>query len=280
MSTRLKCLVAALAIVLAGSVITPSSYAQNRVFHILSDDNSSGAFLGIGMTDVTEENISEYKLDSVQGVIVQSVEEGSPAESADLKEKDVLLEFDGFKVRSTIQFSRLVRETPVGREVEVVISRAGKRQNLKVRLADRVERQANSRIERIPTPFGEFSGDRGFLSRPPDSPGWNPDESGRRKPTLGVMLQPLTEQLATYLGIPGKKGVLVSSVADGSPSSGKLKAGDVIIRAEGRTVETGEDLTNLIRNEEYTLTLKVIRDKKEITVKVELSAEDGQRFKL
>ena len=281
MSTRLRYLVTILAIILAGSIIAPSSYAQNRIFQVLSPDNSSRAFLGISMADVTEENMSEYKLDSVQGVIIQSVEEGSPAESADLKERDVLLEFDGLKIRSTLQLARLVKETPVGRKLEILISRAGKRENVTVRLAERDDRQADSRIERTPTPFGEFLGDRGFLSRPPDSPGWNSNAPGRRTPTLGVEILPLTEQLATFLGVPGKKGVLVSSVVDGSPSSGKLKTGDVIIRAEGKDVGTPEDVIDLLRNETGdTLTFQVIRDKKEITVKVNLPSEDGKKIRL
>jgi len=280
MSTRLRYLVAALAIILACSVIASPSYAQNREIQVLSDDNSSGAFLGIRMTDVTEENISEYKLNSVQGVIVQSVVEGSAAESANVKEKDILLEFDGIKVRSTIQLSRLVKETPVEREVEIVISRAGKRKNVKVRLKERDESSVDLRIERIPAPIDQFYRNRDFLDRVPGFPDRNLVMPARRTPKLGVTLQPLTDQLATYLGVPGKKGVLVSSVADGSPSSGKLKAGDVIVRAEGRMVETGEDLADLIRNEDDALTLNVIRDKNEITVKIDLSSEDEEKFRL
>jgi S1-C subfamily serine protease len=59
----------------------------------LSQENLSGAYLGITMEDVTAVNMSQYKLNSERGVIVRSVQPGSPAEKATLKEKDVLMEF-------------------------------------------------------------------------------------------------------------------------------------------------------------------------------------------
>ena len=48
------------------------------------------------MKDVTADDVSKYKLSSERGVIVSSVIKGSPAETANLKEEDVILEFGGF----------------------------------------------------------------------------------------------------------------------------------------------------------------------------------------
>ena len=279
MRTRLGCLMAALAIMLVGSEITPSSYAQNRMAQIITLDNSSGAFLGIRMTDVTKENMSDYNLDRVEGVIVQSVVEGSPAESADLKKDDVLLEFDGLKVRSTMQFSRLVKETPVGRELEIMISRAGKQKNVTVKLGQQDEREAGMDPGVLPEIL-RAPGNRDFLFRLPVPPERD-TMTIQRTPRLGVTLQPLPEQLAEHLGVPGEKGVLVASVAEDSPSFGKLKAGDVIIQAEGKDIVTREDLAELVRREgEGSITFKVIRDKKEVTVTINMPAESGKKFRL
>jgi serine protease Do len=102
------------------------------------------------------------------------------------------------------------------------------------------------------------------------------------KPRLGVTLQPLTDQLGEYFGVPGKKGALVSSVISGTPSDGKLKSGDVIIRAGDRSIGDPEDLVRFIRDEaKGTVTFKVIRDKKEISVSINLSSdEDPEGYKL
>ena len=110
--------------------------------------------------------------------------------------------------------------------------------------------------------------------------GWN----GRRgaepqeRPRLGVAVQPLTDQMAAFLGVPGKEGVVVVSVSDGSAAAGKLKAGDVIVNADGQKVASPEDLTRIVRNgkADAPMNLKVIRDKKEISVQVQLPGTDSQ----
>ena len=277
MSKGLKCLAAALAIITAAAVGVPSSYAQNRALQFYLSDNSSGAYLGIRMADVTKENMSEYKLDSPQGVIVESVAEGSPAESADLKEKDVILEFDGFKVRSMIQLSRLVKETPVGREVEVLISRDGRRKNITVRLEERSEQSAEGRSFTVPAPFGD-RGNRDFNLIIPDSPAFGGPRGLRDgTPRLGITIQALTDQLAMYFDVPGQKGVLVTSVREGSPSAGKLQAGDVIIRADGKIVDDPAGLRVIVqRATDDTISFDVIRNKKEIKVVVNFQDDTGK----
>jgi S1-C subfamily serine protease len=109
-----------------------------------------------------------------------------------------------------------------------------------------------------------------------------PNPAVIQKPRLGVTLQPLTDQLADYFGVPGKKGALVSSVASDSPSAGKLRSGDVIIAAGDREITSPEELSSFITDRgEGNVTLKVIRDKKEISLVVNLpSANRGSGFKL
>ena len=281
MNTRLRCFNTVLAVLLAGGVCVPSMYAQSRMTQILSLDDSSGAYLGIHMTDVTEDNRADYKLDDVAGVIVQTVEEGSPAEAGGLKEKDVILEFDGIKVRSTIQFQRLVQETPVGRKVNLLISRSGKQMPVSARLESRNERLQAEGPRVFQNPLNEPN-IREFFYRSPNYPDLRmPDTIQQRTGRLGVTLQPLSEQLAEYLGVPGKKGVLVSSVLENSPSSGKLKAGDVIIQAKSRDIESPQELADLIREQSGgAIKLRVIRDKKEIAVEISLTSDSDKGFRL
>lgn len=281
MNTRLRCFNIVLAVLLAGGVCVPSMHAQSRMTRILSLDDSSDAYLGIHMTDVTEDNRADYKLDDVAGVIVQTVEEGSPAEAGGLKEKDVILEFDGIKVRSTFQFQRLVQETPVGRKVNLLISRSGKQMPVSARLESRNERLQAEGPRIIPNPLNEPN-IREFFYRSPNSPDLRmPDAIQQRTGRLGVTLQPLSEQLAEYLGVPGKKGVLVSSVLENSPSSGKLKAGDVIIQAKSRDIGSPQELADLIREQNGgAIKLKVIRDKKEVAVEINLTSDSDKGFRL
>jgi serine protease Do len=277
-----KCRVAAWMIFLSGILAVPFCHAQANSQMQIFQANSSGSYLGIAMDDVTAANMSKYKLSAERGVIVRSVSKGSPAEAAYLKEDDIILEYGGFPVWSSTQFRRLVEDTPAGRKVDLVVSRDGKRMDLSAKIENREGPRSENQFE-IPN-IREFFGQnpRSFQFRWPNNPDSNDsEESVARKPRLGVSLQPLTDQLGEYLGVPGKKGALVASVTDGSACAGKINSGDVIIGANGQIIDSPEDLNQFVRNAEGAVTFKIIRDKKEITVVVNLpSDEDKKGYKL
>jgi serine protease Do len=270
---------AALAVLLICCAALPV-YSQSR--SLVIQTNTSGAYLGIQMEDVTATNLSKYKLTSEKGVIVREVQKKSPAEDAKLQEDDVILEYGGYPVWSSAQMSHLVEETPVGRKVDLVVSRDGKRITLTAQIGSRDGRRSENRMEIIPGDrYGQMF--RDFQFNFPDFRNRNANQP-TSKPRLGVTLQPLSDQLAEYFGVPGKKGALISDVKEGSPSAGKLKSGDVIIRVDAKEVKDPEDVIQAVNDKsEGSLTLNIIRDKKEITVVVTLPArpaEEGKGIKL
>ena len=86
---------------------------------------AGGSYLGVNLAEIDGTRAKELKLKETTGVEITRVEEGSPAEKAGLKPNDVVLEYNGQRVEGMEQFGRLVRETPGGREVKLVISRNG-----------------------------------------------------------------------------------------------------------------------------------------------------------
>jgi serine protease Do len=266
------------------AALSPPAHAQANPFPNVIRLNTSGSFLGIEMDDVTAANMSKFKLSSERGVIVRSVVKGSPAEEAGLQEGDVILEYGGFQVWSAEQIRRLVSETPAGRKVDLVVSRDGKRVTLAAKIGSRGERTFVGRGEE--SPGGgmnrEFR-DRAFVFPRPDQRNNFPGEPAG-KPRLGLTLLTLSEQYAEALGVPGKKGVLVSSVQAGSPSEGKIRAGDVIISADGKEIGDPEELVRVVGEKtEGTLALKIVRDKKQLSVNVTLPphpAPEGRGLKL
>jgi membrane-associated protease RseP (regulator of RpoE activity) len=153
---------------------------------------------------------------------------------------------------------------------------------MSAKLEKRDSKNAENRFEIIPDePSGP--GQRSFPFRWPENPGFSPGSRSAidSKPRLGIAIQPLSDQLGEFLGVPNKRGVLVTEVIEGSPSVGKLKSGDVITALDEKAIDKPEDLTRLIRNKsEGSMKLKVIRDKKEITVVVDLPKDDDKGFKL
>ncbi|MDP8991055.1 MAG: PDZ domain-containing protein, partial [Acidobacteriota bacterium] len=89
-----------------------------------------GGYLGVGIQEITGERAKALKLPSDTGVEITRVAPDSPAEKAGLKSGDVVLQINGNKVESLEHASKLVRETPVGREVKLEVFRNGASQTI------------------------------------------------------------------------------------------------------------------------------------------------------
>jgi serine protease Do len=218
-----------------------------------------GASIGVTVRDQTGD---------AAGVLIETVQDGTPATRAGLQKGDVVVEFDGERTRSARQFTRLVRETPPGRVVKMTVFRGGSKRTLDIT----PEPRDSVTVQQFPSVTGDA-----FRVRPRDF-NFNFDAQGffgeglfaspRR---LGVMVAPLSDQLASYFGV--KDGVLVSEVLDNTPAaSAGLKAGDVITAANGRSVQSTTDLMREVRDAEpgSAIELRVTRDRKESTMKVTL----------
>jgi serine protease Do len=96
-------------------------------------------YLGVGGQDVTSDRAKALKLKEERGVEVTKVEPDGSAAKAGLKEGDVVLEFNGQKVEGWVHLKRLVSETPIHREVKIVVWRNGGAQTLTATIGERKE---------------------------------------------------------------------------------------------------------------------------------------------
>ena len=269
------------ALILAAGAGAPAPvFAQNRdavsrAFEFIG----RGAQIGVTVEDLDEADAKQAK----SGVRVDTVTPDGPADRAGIKSGDTITEFDGERVRSTLQFSRLVQETPPGRQVAVALLRGGQRTTVTVSPERRtwsddfgVRMLDVPRASRIPAPA------RPLPPRTPFPPGATPDVfdlpgmlrlgSGRR---LGVTVEGIDDQLAAYFGV--KEGVLVKSVLDDSAAQkAGLKAGDVITAINGSKVYDASDLNRALERLEGNgeFTADIVRDKKTQSVKGKLEARE------
>ncbi len=232
---------------------------------------SGGSRLGVSIGDVTADKAKELKLPGEYGALIEEVEEDSPAAKAGLEANDVILSFDGERVRSTEHLGRLVRETPPGRAVSVQVSRGGQTRTVTVT----PEKMSGRMMPEIHMPE---------INIPKIEVGPMPDfnfELFRRGPQLGISADELTPQLAEYFGVKQGKGVLVREVMTASAAEkAGLKAGDVIIRIDDEDISDVGDLRRALRRshegkpggeaQARQATLTIVRNRAEQTVKVEL----------
>jgi serine protease Do len=242
----------------------------NRMF--IRGEN--GPWLGVVLTDLDSEQAKGSNPAVENGVLVKSVREESPAAKAGLMKDDIIVEFAGEKVRSTAQFRRLVRETPAGRSVSIVVNRAGKNQTLTAKLETRHigPMAMGGSIQAGP---GEFT-----MPLPPPGEGPTFHVFIPRGARLGISGDDLTPQLAEFFGVKQGKGVLVREVIVGSSAEkGGLKAGDVVVAVDGEEIASVGKLRHALAGqkadtEKRKVTLTIVRDKHEQTLTVELDSPD------
>ncbi len=260
--------------------------------------HSGGGFLGVTLEELSGD---------ARGASVRSVEPDSPAAKAGLKEGDVVVRFDGEPVRSAAQLSRVVGETPAGRTVPVEVTRGGATQKLTATLGERRTRvfdggdfpgMRNFRFELPELP------DAPDAPEPPEPPhvgavphvapvpptphGWRafpfgegednmvlrglPGMGGPRK--LGLEYIDMGEQLAAAYKLADKGGVLVTSVdADGPAAKAGVKAGDVILKLDGKAIRDAGDLRDAVAAAEggREVALTVQRDGRPMELKATLA---------
>jgi serine protease Do len=166
-----------------------------------------GSHIGVAVRDLDDADAKREK--ATAGVVIDEVYSESPASRAGLKAGDVIVEFDGERVRSARQFSRLVAEAPSGRSVKLGAVRDGQRLNVDITpetrgdtwaFGDDLARLDDLRVDIPPMPKIAVPG---FEFKTWTHPG-----------RLGVQIDTLTPQLATYFGV--KRGALVTNVDEGS----------------------------------------------------------------
>ena len=286
--------VAAIAGVVAQTRPGPDRMDSPRARVMMLDGR--GGQLGIVVRDLDEAGL-KGAAGAPSGVRIDDVDQDSVASKAGLREGDIVVDVDGERVRSARQFSRLVQETPEGRSLTLGVVRDGRRQSISVTpeapsdafgfdagvierdfarglrdLGPRL-REIEPRLREIEPRLREFrfNGPMDFdfdMVPPMTSP------RGR----LGVQLNELTPQLADYFGVTDG-GVLISSITkDSAAEKAGLKAGDVITSVNGDRVRHSDDLVDELRDaKEGDVTIGIVRDKKESTVKATMESARPMR---
>jgi serine protease Do len=262
---------------LASSVGSPSN-DQAGTFLLMSGPASSSraaqGYLGVSVRDVTPDQISTLKLHEAHGAEIILVDHDAPAGKAGLREHDVVLMLNGQAIEGQDQIRRMLRESPPGKTMVLLVSRDGQQMTITTQMAvsqEQVEREASEQHMKVADPSPA-------IADSPD-PGLSPSASPMRGNSFigsllmnpsytGAMLEKMSSQLADFFGVSSGAGLLVRSVIDNSPAAlAGMHAGDVVIRADAKPVTSTGDWAKAIKNSHgHPLTITVMRDKKEQTL--------------
>jgi serine protease Do len=241
---------------------------------VFEEQSTQGAaqaagYLGVDIADVDADRAQALKLKDTHGAVITLIDHDAPAGQIGLRVNDVVLELNGQTVESADEFRRMLREMPAGRRVTLEICRDGNMQTVTVELVDRklMEKNVWNKLDStgdVPS-MGILSGD----SMP----------SGFHFPSfgstlkVGALVEPLTTQMAAYLGV--QSGLMVKQVARRSAAqTAGLRAFDVILKVGSESISTSADWDRALRsNQGKPVQVTILRDKKQQTLTLQVNSK-------
>ncbi len=238
---------------------------------------AGAGYLGVDLRDVSQDQLSALKLKDAHGAEIVLVDHDAPAGKAGLREHDVVLQMNGQAISTKDQISRMLHECAPGRIITLLISRDGQQMTVTAQMSSHEEVDREAWEHHVVAPdldVDDSAGDAGTTaaaSQP--SPQVHAGNSFigsilTSSTYTGAMMEKMPAQLADYFGAASGHGLLVSSVKPNTPAAlAGLHAGDVVVRANDKTVATTSDWSKAIKNAKgKPLTVVVLRDKKELTL--------------
>ncbi|BCR06436.1 peptidase [Desulfuromonas versatilis] len=177
----------------------PINMAKAIADQLIEKGEVTRGWLGVSIQPLNQELAESFGLDQVTGALVNQVLPDTPAERAGVRRGDILLGFNGRKIRGVRDLQQQVAGTPAGEQVSLEVLRDGKRLNLQVALAAQQAQEAA--LEAGAAPQGEV---------------------------FGLSVAPAE----------GNEGVLVEAVDEASPAAAAgVQPGDLILSVNRREVK-------------------------------------------
>lgn len=229
---------------------------------------SNRPWIGVYTQEIDKDLSEAFNLNQDEGIVVVDVVDGSPADEAGLRRKDVIIEFNGKKVDGSEPLADFVDETKVGDKVEIVVLRKGQKKILTLEIGEKPKsnwreysRQAFT-DQLFKNNLALAIGHRGYM---------------------GVAIQDLNDQLGDYFGVKDGDGVLITEVEEDSPAEkAGLNAGDVIVGADDEEITDTDDIFDVMSDKEEGDSVKItyLRKGEKHTVPVEVTEESFSMSKV
>ena len=234
-------------------------------------------YLGVDVSDVDADKAQALKLKDVHGAVITLIDHDAPAGQVGLKVNDVVVAVNGQNVDNSETLRRMLRDLPPGSKLSLEISRDGNIQTMAVQLVDRkaMEHDIWARLDMGvdgiappgPPPAMGITGS--------DVPVTNGFHISLFTSTLnvGALVEPLTSQMADYLGVPG--GLMVKQVARKSEAAASgFKAFDVILKVGTDSINTAADWDRDLRsNKGKPVQVTILRDRKQLTLTLQVDSK-------
>ncbi|MBK6899662.1 MAG: DegQ family serine endoprotease [bacterium] len=203
----------------------PSNMAVTIKDMLVKHGKVQRAWLGVITAEVDQTMAEALGMKAPRGVLISTVNEGTPAAKAGMQENDVILQVDGQPVNSVSDLRNTISLSGVGHDAKLLVLRDGRERQLTVTL-------------------GELPEDPTAAAAPKDE---GEGADGIEGVTVRELNAPLRQRLRLAEGV---EGVVVAEVAQTSNASHRgLRQGDVIVEVAREPVATLDDYRRLVKKD-------------------------------
>lgn len=199
------------------SFAIPIDVALDVVEQLKDKGSVSRGWLGVLIQRVNRDLAESFGLDRPSGALVLQVYSDSPAESAGLREGDIIIEFNGMKIDLSADLPHVVGRTKADTKANIVIVREGKKKTLAV-----VVGQLSDSTLSIET-------------------GESGSQSGNR---LGLVVEELSDEDKDRRGV--KDGIQVVEVLDGAAGKAGMRSGDIVTMLDSQWVKSVQQFNEIV----------------------------------
>ncbi len=196
----------------------PSNMAKEIIGQIIDKGTVTRGFMGVTLQAIDQDLAKSFNLQHTQGVLITEVVPDSPAESAGLKQGDVILEYDGTKVKSLGSFRNAVALMHPEAKLKLVVDRDGQTVHIDLTIG--------VRPDSLEAMGGESLG------------------------KLGIEVEEVTPEIAQRYGYQGveKGGVIVTKVLPGSIAQEEgISPGTIILSVNKQSVTSVMQFHSLMK---------------------------------
>ncbi len=223
----------------------PSNSAKIVIDQLIKFGETKRGWLGVRIQDVTKEIADIEKLNEPRGALVASVAQNSPSEKAGIKSGDIILEFNGEKIKEMKELPIIVARTEVGKKVKVKIWR-NKREIIKTVTLGRLETSEEFKVTEKSKPQKE-----------------------EEIKNLKIFVRELTKEDIKNRKLPNQTtGLVITQIKNDSPLVNSLEVDSIILEAQKKKIKSANDLKQ---------TLEKVLNSNQKTLLLVIFNKDNQR---
>ena len=202
----------------------PSNSAKIVIDQLIEFGETKRGWLGVRIQDVTKEIAEVEKLDEARGALVASVAANSPSKKAGVKAGDIILEFNGEKIKEMKELPIIVARTEVGKKVEVKIWR-NKKEIIKTITLGRLETSEDFKVAEKEETQKEIEIDN-----------------------LKISVRKITKEDIKNRNLPNQtSGLVITKIKKDSPLNNSIELNSIILEAQKKKIRNASDLNQIVK---------------------------------